>query len=326
MSEVIGEYYDRLEVRDVDRRRTELFTALPGLIRHAQENAPTLAVHLGDIDPDTVTTPAALADLPVLRKSDLARIQAKEMPFGGLAATPVSRLGRIFASPGLIFALESTRPDYFRLARALFAAGFRPGDVIHNSFSYHLRATGAMIEGGARALGCPVVPAGTADPALQAEVMAALAPRGYAGTPSFLATLLREAADAGLTLHLRRALVSREELTRDMREELLRRHGIQAFQAYATTELGLIAYETKAHDGLVIDESVLVELVEPGTGRPLAPGEVGEVVVTSFNPDYPLIRFATGDLSRLLPGTSACGRTNARLAGWMGHADLPAQA
>lgn len=326
MSEVIGEYYDRLEVRDVDRRQTELFTALPGLIRHAQENAPTLASHLGDLDPDAVNTPDALAELPILRKRELARLQAAELPFGGLAATPVGRLARIFTSPGMIFALESTRPDYFRLARALFAAGFRPGDLIHNSFSYHLQATAAMIEGGARALGCPIIPAGTADPEFQVEIMSALAAHGYAGTPSFLATLLDRADAAGVTLHLRRALVSREELTREVREDLLHRHGIRGFQAYATTELGLIAYETKAHDGLVIDESVLVEIVEPGTGRPLRHGEVGEVVVTSFNPDYPLIRFATGDLSRFLPGMSACGRTNARLAGWLGYADTDAQA
>ncbi len=316
-----GEFYDRQELRDPEQRLAQMFTALPGLVRHAIDNAPAVAALLDGVDAAAVSSPEALAALPVLRKSMLAERQAALPPFGGLAATPVGRLSRVFLSPGPIAEPESLRTDYWRFARALFAAGFRAGDLIHNSFSYHLTPAGMMVEGGARALGCPVVPAGVGQTARQLEAIARLRPPAYTGTPSYLMTLLDEApGHAVATDSLERALVSGEAFPPDLRRAFAAR-GIDTYQCYATADLGLIAYESGPRDGLIVDEAVIVEIVEPGTGTPAADGEVGEVVVTSFNPDYPLIRFATGDLSAFLPGMSACGRTNRRIKGWMGRAD-----
>ncbi|NBC95720.1 MAG: AMP-binding protein [Deinococcus-Thermus bacterium] len=316
-----GEFYDRQEVREPEQRAAQMFTALPGLIRHAIDNAPGMAAHLEGVDAAAVTTPEALARLPVLHKSELFARQAAEPPFGGLAATPVSRLSRVFVSPGPIAEPESVRTDYWRFARALFAAGFRTGDLIHNTFSYHLTPAGMMVEAGARALGCPVVPAGTGQTARQLEAIARLKPVAYTGTPAFLRTLLEEAAAAGEPATFTRALVSGEALDDELRAEFRARHGVEAFQCYATADLGLVAYESEPRDGLIVDEAVIVEIVQPGTGEPVATGEVGEVLVTSFNPDYPLIRFATGDLSAFVEGASACGRTNRRIRGWLGRAD-----
>ncbi len=322
MPESGAEFFDRQELRKPAEREQAIFHALPGLIRHALDNAPAMAAHLGAVDPDAIVDRATLATLPVLRKSELHARQQAALPFGGLAATPLGRLAKVFASPGPIYDPEGARLDYWRFARALFAAGFRSGDLIHNTFSYHLTPAGSMIEGGARALCCPVVPGGTGQTELQARVIHDLRPVGYTGTPSFLLTLLEKARELGFsTASLKKALVSGEAFPASLRERLEREFGIAAYQCYATADVGLIAYETSAREGLVVDEAVIVEIVEPGTGRPVPEGETGEVVVTVFNPDYPLIRFATGDLSAVLPGPSPCGRTNMRLVGWLGRAD-----
>jgi phenylacetate-CoA ligase len=317
-----GTYYDRQEVRNPADREQAIFHALPGLIRHALDNAPFFGTHLAGVDADAIVDRRALAALPLLRKSDLVVRQQKALPFGGLTATPLGRLARIFASPGPTYDPEGSRLDYWRFARALFAAGFRPGDLVHNSFSYHLTPAGSMAEGGARALGCPVVPGGTGQIALQARIIAELRPVAYTGSPSLLILLLEEARKLGLdTGSLEKALVSGEALPTALRERLAGEFGIAAYECYATSDVGLVAYETGAHAGLVVDEAVIVEIVHPDTGDPLPEGEVGEVVVTTFNPDYPLIRFATGDLSAALPGESPCGRTNLRIKGWLGRAD-----
>ncbi|HEX6144041.1 MAG TPA: AMP-binding protein [Geminicoccaceae bacterium] len=315
-------HFDELEVRSPEQREADLLAGLPALIRQAKARAPAVARHLDAIEPGEITSRERLARLPVLRKSELADRQDETPPFGDLVATGTHDLARVFMSPGPIFEPEAARPDYWRMARALFAAGFRAGDLVHNTFAYHLTPAGAMIETGARALGCPVFPAGTGNSERQIEAIRHLRPVAYAGTPSFLKILLEQAAALGHRLDsLRKALVSGEAFPRSAADELRERHGIDARQCYATADLGLIAYETEAGEGLVLDEAVLVELVRPGTGDPVPDGEVGEVLVTSFNPDYPLIRFATGDLSAVLPGPSPCGRTNRRLKGWLGRAD-----
>ncbi len=319
MVESGGEFYDRQEVREPEQRAAQMFTALPGLIRHAIDNAPGMAAHLDGVDAAAVTTPEALAALPVLQKSELLARQVAEPPFGGFAATPVSRLSRVFVSAGPTAQPESVRTDYWRFARALFAAGFRTGDLIHNAFSYHLTPAGMMVEAGARALGCPVVPAGDGDTARQIEALECLRPVAYTGTPTFLKTLLDGAAAVGARAGFARALVSGEPLADGLRRRFRDDHGVDVFQCYATADLGLVAYESEPRDGLIVDEAVIVEIVRPGTGEPLPHGEVGEVLVTSFNPDYPLIRFATGDLSAFENGASACGRTNHRLRGWLGR-------
>jgi len=322
MPETKGVFYDRLEVRSAADRETSLLTALPGFLNQAIENAPAVAEQLDGMDLTTVNNFEALATLPVIRKSDLIEKQQASLPFGGLNGTSIDRLAKIFVSPGPIYDPEGTRPDYWRFARAMFAAGFRPGDLVHNTFAYHLTPAGSMAESGARALGCPVIAAGTGQTEKQVQVIAQLRPDAYVGTPSFLKILLEKARDEELDVtSIKKALVSGEAFPPALANELEQNHGIAAFQCYATADAGLIAYETKARDGLVIDEEVIVEVVRPGTGDPVSEGEVGEVVVTVFNPDYPLIRFATGDLSLMMPGPSPCGRTNRRLKGWMGRAD-----
>lgn len=314
-------FYDALETRNPEARTARLFDALPAQIAHARAHAPAFARQLAEVEPARITNAAALATLPVLRKSELAALQRAAPPFGGLATRPTGLMGRVFQSPGPIYEPAARRPDYWRYARALFAAGFRAGDLIHNAFSYHFTPAGAMVDSGAAALGCCVFPAGTGDTELQVQAIADLQPCGYTGSPGFLHTLLERAAELGTpTASLKKALVSGEPLPVTLREAL-RGYGVAVRQCYATSDLGLVAYETESEDGLVLDEQVIVEIVRPGTGDPLPDGEVGEVIVTTLNPDYPLIRFATGDLSAYLPGYSACGRTNRRLRGWLGRAD-----
>jgi phenylacetate-CoA ligase len=322
MATTLHRFYDSLEVRDGEERDRALLAALPALLRHAIEHAPGVAADLAGVDPDSLTSFAALAALPILHKSDLIERQQAMPPFGGLNATPLAKLSKVYASPGPIFEPEATGTDYWRFARAMFAAGFRPGDLVHNSFAYHLTPGGSMMENGARALGCPVIPAGTGQTDLQLQVIDRLQPTAFAGTPSFLRTLLERGRAEGLRIGcIRHALVSGEAFPRALAEELQEQYGLGAYQCYATSDIGLIAYETEGREGLVIDEGVLVEVVRPGTGQPVPAGEVGEVVVTTLNPDYPLIRFATGDLSAIMPGMSPCGRTNRRLRGWLGRAD-----
>lgn len=317
-----GEFFDTLETRDPAEREREQLARLPRQIAHAKANAPALAQILADVDPAAVTSHAALAAVPVTRKSALLELQQRERPFGGLAATRWGDVRRVFASPGPICEPEGAAPDYWRFARALFAAGFRPGDLIHNCFSYHFTPAGSMLETGAHALRCTVFPGGVGQTEQQVQAMVDLSPDGYVGTPSFLKIILERADEQGVALpSLKKALLSAEAFPPSLRDAFTAR-GILGYQTYASADLGAIAYETPAREGLVVDEGVLLEIVTPGTGDPVAPGDVGEVVVTTLHTvDYPLIRFGTGDLSAILPGASPCGRTNARIKGWLGRAD-----
>ncbi len=317
----MSEHFDALETRDPAARERDLLARLPGQIAHAKTGTPYFAERLRDIDPAAITSRAALATLPVLRKHELIELQKNRRPFGGLAAAGWDQLGRVFSSPGPIYEPEGRAKDYWRTARALYAAGVRAGDLVHNSFSYHMTPGGWMLEAGARALGCTVFPGGVGQTEQQVQAMADLQPNAYVGTPSFLRILLDKADELGIKIPaLKKALVSGEAFLPPVREAL-RARGIEGYQAYATADLGLIAYETPAREGLVVDENVILEIVRPGTGEPVPAGEVGEVVVTLFNPDYPLIRFGTGDLSAVLPGASPCGRSNMRIKGWLGRAD-----
>ena len=315
------QYYDDLEIRDPCEREKALFAALASRIEYAKSNAPGFAKLLRDIDPQTVTSRAALAQLPLVRKSDLKELQRSELPFAGLSALPMDAVRRVYVSPGPVYDPEGHGQDYWRFARALFAAGFRRGDLVHNCFAYHLTPAGFMADSGAQALGCAVFPGGTGNTELQVAVMRDLKPQGYVGTPSFLRIILEKADEMGADVSsLKRALVGAEALPAALRATFDTR-GIHALQVYATADLGLIAYESEAREGMIVDESVVLEIVRPGTGDPAAIGEVGEVVVTTLTRAYPLIRFATGDLSAVLPGVSPCGRTNMRIKGWMGRAD-----
>ncbi len=322
-------HYDALEVRSPAEREAALMAALPEQIAHAKTRAPAFTGILKGVDAQAITSRAALARLPVTRKHELLeRQQAERGPggsgdaFGGFSALRYgAHMPHVFASPGTIYEPGGTRKDYWRMARALFAAGFRPGQLIHNSFSYHFVPAGAMMETGAHALGCTVFPGGTGQTEQQVQAMAELKPAGYIGTPSFLKIIVEKAAEMKVALPtVTRALVSGEAFPPSLRDWLGER-GIAGYQCYASADLGLIAYETEAREGLVLDEGVIVEIVRPGTGDPVAEGEVGELVVTTLNPDYPLVRFGTGDLSAVLPGTCPTGRTNSRIKGWMGRAD-----
>jgi phenylacetate-CoA ligase len=316
----MAEFYDALETRDPAVREKELFAQLPETIARAM-TAPGWAAHLKGVDPTAVTSRAALAKLPVLRKSDLPAMQKAMPPFGGLAVTPPGKLKRLLVSPGPIFEPEGHDMDAWGAARALYAAGFRPGDVVLNTFSYHLTPGGHIMDAGAQTLGCAVIPGGVGNTEQQVEAIAHLKPSGYTGTPDFLKILLDAAAKSGKDASsLKRGLVSGAALPSSLRNELASR-GVEVLQTYATAEVGVIAYESEARDGMVVSESIILEIVRPGTGDPVADGEVGEVVGTSFNPDYPMIRLATGDLSAVLAGRSPCGRTNMRIKGWMGRAD-----
>ncbi len=319
------QFFDALETDAPETRAARLYGQLPGLIAAAKAKAPAFARALAGVAAGSVTDAAALARLPLIRKSDLIAAQAADLPFAGLVTRPAGQLKRIFASPGPIYDPEGERPDWWRFARALHAAGFRAGEIVHNCFAYHFTPAGSMIETGAHALGCAVFPGGVGNTEQQVRAMADLDPAGYGGTPSFLKIILEKAAELGTPLpSLKKALVSGEALPPTLRGWFAER-GVAVLQCYATADLGLIAYESAPDGGLILDEQVIVEIVRPGTGDPVPAGEVGEVVVTSFNADYPLIRFATGDLSAFLPGQSACGRTGLRLKGWLGRADQTAK-
>jgi phenylacetate-CoA ligase len=315
------DYYDELETRSADAREAALFAALRKHIAHAKAHAPYFQELLSGVDAETVVDRTALARIPVTRKSDLIAHQKSAPPFGGLNTIEIGRLARIFASPGPIHDPEPHGRDPWRSARALFASGFRAGDVAHNCFAYHLTPAGSIFETGAHALGCAVIPAGTGNSEIQAQVVAHLRPTGYIGTPDFLKIILEKTDELGLDASsIRIGHVSGGPYLPDVRA-VYEARGLDIYQSYGTADLGVIAYETAARSGLVVEEGALVEIVRPGTGDPVADREVGEVVVTVFNPAYPLIRFATGDLSAVLPGTSPCGRTNMRLRGWLGRAD-----
>src|ERR1700738_1067667 len=314
------DHYDELEARDPEAREQALCGRLPDLIALAL-SASGWQEQLSAIAANGVTSRADLAQLPILRKAELATRQRERPPFGGFNVTAPGRMRRLLMSPGPIFEPEGMGADFWGAARALFAAGFCAGDIVHNSFAYHLTPGGFIMESGAHALGCVVVPAGTATTEQQVEAIAHLKPSGYAGTPDFLKILLDAAAKTGKDVSsLKRGLVSGAALPSSLRQELASR-GVKVLQCYATAELGIIAYESAAREGMIVNEDLLLEIVRPGTGDPLPPDEAGEVVVTSFNPDYPMSRPATGDLSAVMPGSSPCGRTNMRVAGWMGRAD-----
>ena len=318
-------HYDGLETRDPAAREAALLAALPKQIAHAQTKAPYYAATLKGIDPREIASRKALAGLPVTRKSELIALQQQQPPFAGLNAVPQGELARIFMSPGPIYEPEARAPDFWRMARALYAAGFRKGQLVHNSFSYHLTPAGAMLEAAAQLLGCAVVPGGVGQTELQLRAITDLKPDGYVGTPSFLKILVDKARESGTVISsLKRALVSGEAFLKAAQAEISSA-GIDAYQCYATAELGLIAYESPAREGLILAEDIVVELLRPGTSDPVAEDEIGEVTVTLLSPDYPLIRFATGDLSALLPGQSPCGRSNARIKGWLGRADQTAK-
>ena len=320
-------HMDALETRDPAARESALLAALPGQIAHAQKNAPAFAEILKDINAADITSRNALAKLPVIRKYELLEKQkasraAGGSVFGGFSAVSYGQqMPRVFSSPGPLYEPEGSRPDYWRMARAIAAAGFQSGELIHNCFSYHFTPAGSMMETGAHALGCTVFPGGIGQTEQQVQAMAELQPAGYIGTPSFLKIILEKAVEMGVALpSVKKALVSGEAFPPSLRDWMTER-GVNAYQCYATADVGLIAYETSARQGLVIDEGVIVEIVRPGTGDPVPEGEVGELVITSLNPDYPLIRFGTGDLSAILSGHCPTGRTNQRIKGWMGRAD-----
>ena len=325
----MAHHLDALETRAPEAREAALMAALPSQIAHAQKNSAALAEILQGIDAAQVSSRAALAQLPVTRKYELlARQQAQRAqdPFGGFASigwkgmVRSAGVRRVYQSPGPIYEPEGHAPDYWRAARAMAAAGFEAGDLVHNCFSYHLTPGAWIMESGAHALGCAVIPGGVGNTEQQLAAVADLRPVAYSGTPSFLKILIEKATEAGQKLSITKALVSGEACPPSLRDWFTQQ-GVAAYQCYATADVGLIAYETAAREGLVIDEGVIVEIVRPGTGDPVADGEVGEVVVTVLNPDYPLIRFGTGDLSAILPGTCPTGRTGQRIKGWMGRAD-----
>ena len=319
-------HFDRLETRAPKQREAALMAALPKLIAHARRRAPGFGRILRDVDPAKIGSRKALAALPVTRKSDLAELQAKERPLGGLNATPVAKLAKIFMSPGPVYEPEGRGRNWWRTARALYAGGFRAGDLVVNTFAYHFTPAGSMLESGALAIGCTVVPAGTGQTELQVAAIRDLRINAYIGTPSFLKLIVEKAGELQCDISsLKKAHVGAEYLPPALRQAMLER-GVRVTQSYGSADLGSIAYESLAADGsvnpgMILDEGLLLEIVRPGTGDPVPAGEVGEVVITSFNPDYPLIRFGTGDLSAILPGKSPCGRSNTRIRGWLGRAD-----
>lgn len=312
-------HFDDLETRSADQRAADLAKALPRQIARAQ-GLPGYGETLKGVDASQITSAAALADLPVLRKSELGKAQAGQPPFGGFTTKPVTEFSHVFQSPGPIYEPSSNDPDWWRMGRFLHAAGIGAGDVVHNCFGYHLTPAGMIFESGARAVGAAVLPAGTGQTELQVTAARDVGSTAYAGTPDYLKVILEKADAMGVELKITKAAVGGGALFPSLRA-FYQERGITCLQSYATADLGNIAYESSAMEGLIVDEQVIVEIVTPGTGIPVAPGEVGEVVVTTLNPDYPLIRFATGDLSAVLEGESPCGRTNMRIKGWMGRAD-----
>ena len=319
-------YFDRLETRSPRAREAALMAALPGHIAHAKRHAPGFARILKDVRPEKINSRKALARLPVTRKSDLASLQKELPPLGGLNATPVEKLAKLFVSPGPIYEPEGRGPDWWRTARGLFAGGFRAGDRVANTFAYHFTPAGSMLESGAAALGCTVVPTGVGQTEMQVATIRDLGINAFVGTPSFLKLIVEKADELKIDIScLEKAQVGAEFLSPILRNNLQQR-GMRVTQCYASADLGLIAYESlmpdgAVNEGMILEEARILEIVRPGTGDPLPAGEVGEVVITTFNRDYPLIRFATGDLSAVLPGASPCGRTNVRIKGWMGRAD-----
>jgi phenylacetate-CoA ligase len=319
-----SDHFDAMETRTHDAREADLAARLPLVIAKAMA-APGWAKHLDGVDPRAVTSRAALAKLPVLYKSSLPARQAAEPPFGGLISEPLSAFSRLFASPGPVFEPEPVHPDPAGMARGLYAAGFRAGEVVLNTFSYHLTPGGLMLDQAARTLGCPVIPAGPGNTEQQIQVMRAYRPAAYCGTPDFLKILLDAAAAAALDVSfLTKAVVSGAAFPPSLQAEMSAR-GIQAYQLYAAAEVGCVAYETQARAGMVVNEDVVLEIVRPGTGEPVADGEVGEVLITALDPQRHLVRFSLGDLSAVLPGISPCGRTNTRIKGWMGRAEQSAK-
>lgn len=318
------DHLDALETRTPAQREADLFARLPQVLARALA-APGWEKHLGQIDPSGIASREALARLPVLRKSSLPAMQKADPPFAGLSPSPIASFGRLFTSPGPIFEPECRHDDPWGTARAMFAAGFRAGDIVLNTFSYHLTPGGFIMDGGARALGCPVIPAGPGNTEQQLDVIAHLQPVAYAGTPDFLKIILDKAKEAGRDVaSIRKALVSGAAFPASLRDELAGR-GVTAYQCYATADVGVIAYETPAREGLVVNEGLILEVVRPGTGDPVADGEVGEIVVTTLDPHHPMIRIALGDLTAVMDGPSPCGRTNRRIRGWMGRADQTAK-
>ena len=316
----MSDFYDSLETRDPKTREADLFARLPRVLQAAM-SAPGYAAHLKGVDPLAITSRAALAQLPILRKSDLPALHKANPPFGGLVPQPAGSFARLFTSPGPIFEPEGAEHDVWRAARSLFAAGFRKDDIVLNTFSYHLTPGGFVMDSGARALGCAVIPAGPGNLDQQCELIEAFRPVGYCGTPDFLKILLDGGEKAGRDLSsLKRALVGAAAFPKSLQDEMTGR-GIDAYQSYGTADLGLVAYETPARQGMVINEGIIVEIVQPGTGDPVKDGDVGEVVVTTLNPHHPWIRLAVGDLSATLVGISPCGRTNTRIKGWTGRSD-----
>jgi len=313
-------HYDARETREPAAREADLFSRLPEVLRAAMA-APAYAERLRGLDPAAVASRTALAGLPVLRKSELPALHKASAPFGGFVAAAPGSFARLFTSPGPIFEPEGRQADPWRGARALFAAGFRPDDIVLNTFSYHLTPGGFIFDASARALGCAVIPAGPGNTEQQFELIEAYRPVGYSGTPDFLKILLDAAASSGRDVSsIKRALVSGAAFPPSLQAEIKAR-GIDAYQAFGTADLGLIAFETGAREGMVVNEDLILEIVKPGTGDPVAPGDVGEIVVTSLDPHHPWIRLALGDLTAALPGPSKCGRTNMRIKGWMGRAD-----
>jgi len=319
-------YFDRLETRSPKAREAALMAALPKHIAHAKRHAPGFARTLKDVRPEKINSRKALARLPVTRKSDLASLQKELPPLGGLNATPVEKLAKLFVSPGPIYEPEGRGPDWWRTARGLFAGGFRAGDRVANTFAYHFTPAGSMLESGAAALGCTVVPTGVGQTEMQVATIRDLGINAFVGTPSFLKLIVEKADELKIDIScLEKAQVGAEFLSPILRNNLQQR-GMRVTQCYASADLGLIAYESlmpdgAVNEGMILEEARILEIVRPGTGDPVPAGEVGEVVITTFNRDYPLIRFATGDLSAVLPGASPCGRTNVRIKGWMGRAD-----
>ncbi len=320
---VEGRNYDALETRSADERAADQVAALRRMLAGACDRAPGLRQHLGE-DVPALTSLDDLGRLPVLRKADLVAAQRGAPPFGGLTALEAAAFGHVFQSPGPIYEPGGRGRDWWRMGRFLFACGIGPGDIVQNCFSYHLTPAGMMFESGAAAVGATVLPAGTGQTELQAQAAAHLGVTGYAGTPDYLKTILDKAAELGLGLSIAKAAVSGGALFPALRQDYADR-GIACRQCYGTADLGLVAYESEAMEGMIVDEGVIVEIVTPGTGTPVAEGDVGEMLVTALNPDYPLIRFATGDMTAWLPGQSPCGRSNARIKGWMGRADQTAK-
>lgn len=315
-------YLDDRETRSPAERAEQQWATLRAALAHARSKSDYWGRLLSDVDPDTIQGPAELARVPLTRKSEIPGRQAGNGPFGGMEAASMGELARVFQSPGPIYEGGEDKPDYWRFGRAMWAAGMRPGELVHNTFSYHLTPAGMMVDSGARAIGCPVFPGGVGNTEIQLDAIEQLRPKYYGGTPSFLKILLDKGDELGRdTSSFKHALMGGEPFSNSLRQELADR-GVKALQCFGTAELGLVAYESEAMEGLIADEDVLVEVVRPGSGEPVPEGEVGEMVVTVLREGaFPVIRFATGDLTAIMPGASPCGRTAPRIRGWMGRAD-----